>query len=301
MALVLIMSLVLVACGPTRAPTATDTPSPIATESPAPTPTIIPPTTSSSTIPPAEDTAGPPDVSARVWYLGSNGWAVTIGEKLLIFDYQEMSDPHPPAAGEARNLERGYIDVDELQAFDAYVFVTHSHQDHFTPLIFEWQDRVDRITYFFGWEAGNDPEHHYLVGPRATTQVGDMEVYTINSHHAGVPEVAFLVKVDGYTIYHNGDYRAEYVQDYDYLRTFTDHIDIAFVIGHPFVDHPYYQQAVRLSELFDPTYMFAINREGEEFKCRQFADLLAENGVEANVIAGERRGDHFACPRSAAE
>ena len=291
----------LVACGPTRAPTPTHAPSQIPTESPAPTPTAIPPSAPSPTIPPAEDTARPPDVSARVWYLGSNGWALQIGEKLLIFDYQEMSDPDPPASGEPRNLERGYIDVDELRTFDSYVFVTHSHQDHFDPVIFEWQEQVEEITYFFGWKAGNNPEHHYLVGPRATTQAGDVEVYTINSHHAGVPEVAFLVKVDGYTIYHNGDYRAEYVQDYEYLRTFTDHIDIAFVIGHPFVDHPYFQQAVRLNEVFHPTYMFAINREGEEYKCRQFAELLAEHGIEVNVISGERRGDSFACPRSSAE
>lgn len=139
------------------------------------------------------------------------------------------------------------------------------------------------------------------VTASATTQAGDVEVYTINSHHAGVPEVAFLVKVDGYTIYHNGHYRAEYVEDYEYLATITDHIDIAFVIGHPFVDHPYFQQAVRLNEVFHPTYMFAINREGEEFKCRQFAELLAEHGIEVNVISGERRGDSFVCPRSSGE
>ena len=182
----------------------------------------------------------------------------------------------------------------------APVFGAHAGV-HFEPAILEWQEQVDRITYVFGWEAGNNPEHHYLVGPRGTTQAGDVDVYTINSHHSGVPEVAFLVKVDGYTIYDNGDYRAEYVEDYEYLGTITDDIDIAFVIGHPFVDHPYFQQAVRLSEVFHPTYMFAMNREGDEFKCRQFAELLAEQGIEVNVISGERRGVSFACPRSIAE
>lgn len=245
--------------------------------------------------------AEPSETSARVWYLGSNGWAVQIGGKLLVFDYQEGSDPNPPASSQERRLGTGYIHVDELRAFDGYVFVTHSHADHFDRVILDWQRRVDEITYFFGWKAGDNPEHHYLVGPRAHEQAGDVEVYTINSHHSGVPEVAFLVKVDGYTIYHNGDYRADYVEDYAYLATITDHIDIAFVIGHPFVDHPYFQQAVRLSEVFRPTYLFAMNREGDEHKCREFGELLAEHVAGVSVLSGERRGDVFLCPRSQAE
>ena len=191
--------------------------------------------------------------------------------------------------------------MDELRAFDAYVFMTHSHADHFDRVILDWQQRVDDIAYSFGWKAGDNPQHHCVVGPRAQAQAGDVEVYTINSHHAGVPEVAFLVKAGGYTIYHNGDYRAEYLEDYAYLATITDHIDIAFVIGHPFVDHPYFQQAVRLSELFHPTYVFAMNREGEEHKCREFGELLAEHVAGVNVVSGERRGDLFACPRSPAQ
>ncbi len=58
-----------------------------------------------------------------------------------------------------------------------------------------------------------------------------------------MPEVTFLVKLDRYTIYHNGDYKAEYVDDYAYLRTVAGHIDIAFIIGHPFENHQYFQQA----------------------------------------------------------
>jgi len=140
-----------------------------------------------------------------------------------------------------------------------------------------------------------------MVGPRAHTQSGDVEVYTINSHHAGVPEVAFLVKVDGVTIYHNGDYLASYLEDYEYLRTITHRIDIAFVIGWPFVNHQHFQQAVLLAEMFHPTYVFTINREGDEDKSRQFAELLAEHGVEATVLYAEHRGDDFICSRSAVE
>lgn len=71
--------------------------------------------------------------------------------------------------------------------------------------------------------AGDDSSHHYLVGPRAELKSGGLEIATINSHHSGVPEVAWLVKVDGIVLYHNGDCqpadpRAEHV----FLKTKAD-------------------------------------------------------------------------------
>jgi L-ascorbate metabolism protein UlaG (beta-lactamase superfamily) len=232
--------------------------------------------------------------------LGGNGWALRIRDKMLVFDYVAGPGPRSPAAGEAGHLQTGHIDPDELQSFQVYVFVTHSHQDHFDPGILAWQDQVDQITYFFGWQAGGNPGHHYMIGPRAQAQSDGVDIYTINSH-SDVPEVAYLVKVDGITIYHNGDYRGSYEEDFEYLHTITDRIDIAFVIGWPYVDHQHFQQAKLLAEMFNPMCMFAICREGDEDKCRQFADLLAEHGVETNVLYAEVRGDDFACSTGAGE
>ncbi len=250
---------------------------------------------------PAGNEVSHPDSSVHVWSLGGNGWALRIGDKMLVFDYVEGADATPPDSGGARNLERGYLDPDELRSFETYVFVTHSHQDHFDPAILEWEGQTERITYFFGWKCGTNREHNYMIGPRAHTKSGGVEVYTINSNQDGVPEVAYLVKVNGLIIYHNGDYRASYVQDFDYLRTITDHIDVAFVIGWPYVNHQHFRQAKLLAETFKPVYMFAICREGDEDKCRLFAELLAEHGVENSVLYAEHRGSDFVIPRSAFE
>jgi len=40
-------------------------------------------------------------------------------------------------------------------------------------------------------------------------QAGGLEIATINSHHSGIPEVAWLIKADGLVVYHNGDCRPE--------------------------------------------------------------------------------------------
>jgi L-ascorbate metabolism protein UlaG (beta-lactamase superfamily) len=246
----------------------------------------------------ADTEAGPEErPDAHLWYLGYNSYAVKIGEKVLIFDYQEQCDPGPPGPDDERGLEHGFIDPEELRDFDCYVFVTHSHQDHFDPVIFEWEKHAKTITYIFGWKTGDDPDHHYMVKKRASAKIDGMEVYTIYSHHSGVPEVAYLVKVDDYVIYHNGDYKAEYVKDYDYLRTITDRIDIAFVIGHPDETHQYFLQAKRMDELFETGCMIPMNRLGYEPRCRKYAKLLEEQGAKAAFLVPEKRGDHFVCPR----
>lgn len=228
----------------------------------------------------------------EVRYLGANGWAVTIGERVLIFDYQEQTDPAPPPRGE-RNLTHGYVDSAELIDYDVYVFVTHSHFDHYDRVIHRWANQLERITYLFGWEAETNPDHYYFDELREAANVNGMEVYTIYSHHSGVPEVAYLILVDDLVIYHNGDYKADYENDFAYLRTITDRIDVAFLIGHPVEDHQYFQQALLMDELFDVATIFPMNREGEAYRCHEYAELLAENGVTTTLIVAEGRGDVF--------
>lgn len=244
---------------------------------------------------PAEVESRPPE-SMTVWFLGDNGWAVEIDDKMLIFDYIEGDYAPPLSASERRGLETGYIDPDELAEFEVYVFVTHQHPDHYDQVIYRWADHCERITYFFGWQAGNDPDHRYLIGPRAQTYGGEVEVNTINSHHSGVPEVAYLVKLDGITIYHNGDYMSDYEQDYAYLQTITDHIDIAFVIGWPYPENQYFQQALLVAELFHPTYMFESYPAGNQDKAEQFAEMLPDLGVEARILYADHRGGSFSLP-----
>lgn len=236
-----------------------------------------------------------PDIIVRS--LGGNGWALKIGGKMLIFDYVGGTGARQRSSDKLRNLQSGYIDPSELAGLDVYVFVTHSHQDHFDPTILEWQGQVDNLRYFFGWEAGTDSVYHCMTEPRAHEQCDGVEVWTINCR-SDVPEVAYLVKVDGITMYHNGDYRGSYVEDFKYLQSVTDHIDIAFVIGWPYPAHQQFRQAALLADIFSPLYMFAICREGNEDKSRQFAELLVQQGAGTTVLYAEHRGAEFLCPRN---
>jgi L-ascorbate metabolism protein UlaG (beta-lactamase superfamily) len=232
----------------------------------------------------------------EVWYLGHCGFAVKAAGKLLVFDYVSGQGT-PPANPSAGGLADGAIDPGDLEGLDVYVFVTHSHSDHFDPAILDWADEVDNVQYFFGWEAGGDPEHHYLVGPRATAEVGGVHVYTINSHHSGVPEVAYLVHVDGRWVYHNGDYRQDYIPDFEYLGTLTDRLDVAFTAGLHDEQWQYTHQAHYLMEHFRPGALFPMHHGGQEEEGEAFARVMAERGYDTFIPVPRRRGDHWVMGR----
>ena len=173
----------------------------------------------------------PPAGGAIVWYLGHCGYAVRTKDHFLIFDYQEERDGQQTKIRPAQpTLAAGWIDPLEIKDLKVRVFVSHSHGDHYDPVILKWKDAVPDIAYHFGWKAGDDSSHHYLVGPRAELKSGGLEIATVNSHHSGVPEVGWLVKVDGLVIYHNGDCQPDDPSsEHDFLKTKTDEIDLAFV------------------------------------------------------------------------
>jgi L-ascorbate metabolism protein UlaG (beta-lactamase superfamily) len=173
----------------------------------------------------------PPAGGAVVWYLGHCGYAVRTQGHLLIFDYQEQRDGQQPKARPAKpSLDDGWIEPGEIKDLKVRVFASHSHQDHYDPVIFSWKAAIPDIAYYFGWQAADDPSYHYLVGPRAELKSGGLEIATINSHHSGVPEVAWLIKVDGLVIYHNGDCQpGDPSAENDFLKTRSDVIDLAFV------------------------------------------------------------------------
>ncbi len=234
--------------------------------------------------------------AVTVWYMGHSGFAVRVGTKLLVFDYQtEHGTPAAdPAAG---GLEDGTIEATDLEGLDVYVFVTHSHSDHYDTAILGWEREVQGIEYFFGWEAGDNPEHHYLVGPRATAEIDGMQIFTINSHHSGVPEVAYLVFVDGRWIYHNGDYLQDYIPDFQYLSTLTNHMDLVFHAGVTNEEWQYTHQGYYLMDHFSPGVFFPMHRGGREEEAAEFQLAMTARGYDTFVPVPLRRGDRFVIDR----
>jgi L-ascorbate metabolism protein UlaG (beta-lactamase superfamily) len=241
---------------------------------------------------PAEQIRGLRPGEAEIWYLGHCGYAVKTQNHLLIFDYIELEE-NPSERG----LDKGFIDPVEIGGLNVGVFVTHSHVDHYDKIIHGWGNTVENIRYFFGWKLEGELEgaHHYLEGPRETLMLDDMEIHTVNSSHSGVPEVAYLVKVDGLVIYHGGDYQgrsgrngpSHLKEDMVYLKGVTDAVDLFFIgawAGAP------YLESIRSLR---PKIMFPMHYRKEEHKYKEFASELKGLGIETPVYCPEKRGDRF--------
>lgn len=230
---------------------------------------------------------------ANIWFLGHCGFAVQTLNYFLIFDYVEDHLREVYETPDNPSLLNGFINPQEIIDLKVRVFATHEHGDHFDPVIFQWADHIADIEYFFGWQSSNNADYHYFPGPRATWLNDNLEVYTINSYHSGIPEVAYLIKVDDSVIYYNGDYQGDYQEDMKYLRTKTGNIDIAFLFGIWQEQWKYFNVNHELITQLKPAAVFPMHiRIGDEkeyflpFKAK--FDPMLDNGhvVLTNNIKG---------------
>jgi L-ascorbate metabolism protein UlaG (beta-lactamase superfamily) len=238
--------------------------------------------------------AAPPG-GALIWYLGHCGYAVRTADHLLIFDYQERRDGQMPKTRPARpELANGWIDPEEIKGLKVRVFVSHSHDDHYDPVILDWKAAVPDIGYYFGWNAADEPSYHCLVGPRAELNSGGLEIATINSHHSGVPEVAWLVKVDGLVVYHNGDCQPEDPgAEHAFLRTKADSIDLAFVPPVFEDDQKYTLQNIDLFTRFRVRAAFPMHVQADGARYHDFQKALQAKFPALPVPVPKAMGQKF--------
>lgn len=171
----------------------------------------------------------------KVTYLYHSGFAVELQKHVLVFDYIQGELP--------------VWDQDKTVLF----FASHKHQDHFVLQIFDCFSQYKKIHYFLGPDIRLNEK--YLkrrgveetvlsavtrVGKRTVNRWEDVTIETLRSTDEGV---AFVVSVEGKTIYHAGDlnwwhwegedpaWNARMKQDYqeEIGRIAGRHFDAAFV------------------------------------------------------------------------
>ena len=236
-----------------------------------------------------------------VWYLSHSGYAVKTKSALLVFDYWDKGrDGKDEGAPQPPSLANGRINPEEIRGLDVYVFVTHAHLDHYDQAIFEWGKKIKSISYIFGWQAKENPDYHYLAGPRSELNIGGMRISTINETHDGKSGVCYLVKVDGLCLYFSGDYGwamlDSYKNDFEYLSTKTESIDIAFL------SPCYYQKDSDLVKLeipsyfiqkFSPKFVFPQHYGGREELMAKLADRTREDFPIVKFESPRARGQRW--------
>ena len=220
---------------------------------------------------------------AAVWYLFHAGWAVKTSSTLMIFDY----------------LPNGFVDPNEIKDQNVYVFISHGHGDHFDKKILEWKKVIPNITYVFGWQAEEAQGHHAFGKDRLSKSIGPLKVKNIFHNFDNIPESAFLIEVDGLTIYFSGDHGSfagalnpVYKDNIDYMSQQSDEFDLVFlsIFGSPTYDGELYA-----IDKFKPRVMLPMHYGGRESDAEGFVTLARIKFPETEFWYPLNKGDRFLC------
>lgn len=205
----------------------------------------------------------------KVIYLDYSGILVELKDYYCIFDYYK---------GELPPLDKEK---------DVIVFCSHSHNDHYNPLIF---DLLDKSGMCYQAVLANDISDenrlskikHSFVKPDECYQfVGRIQVETLLSNDSGV---AFIVSTDEGMIYHGGDlndwyWEGEPEEENRDLRTIYHteigkikgrHFDVAFVPLDPRLEAHYADGLLYFLENVDCDAVFPIHYWGEPAVIQRF-------------------------------
>ena len=205
----------------------------------------------------------------KVTYLDHSGILVEIKDRYCIFDYYK---------GELPPLDKEK---------EVIVFCSHSHNDHYNPLIF---DLLNQRRMRYQAVLANDiidenrlsKIKHSFVKPDECYQFdGGIQVETLLSNDSGV---AFIVSTDEGMIYHGGDlndwyWEGEPEEENRELRTIYHteigkikgrHFDVAFVPLDPRLEEHYADGLLYFLENVDCDAVFPIHYWGEPAVIQRF-------------------------------
>jgi len=237
---------------------------------------------------------------ASIWYLHHSGFAVETAGHFLVFDYS-CDKPED----EARSLESGVVTPGQLDKDKKIVvFVSHGHGDHFSHVIFDWQNDRPDIVYVLSSDikprAKRNLQNSYFVSHYQQLFIDDVWIKAYGSTDIGV---SFLVEVDGLKIFHAGDLNCWYwyyestpeelKQDKESFereieKMAGEQIDIAFFPVDPRLKEYYHMGGELFIKLLRPGLFVPMHFWEQYDITRKFADRM--KGLPTKVVSLSHRG-----------
>ncbi len=122
----------------------------------------------------------------EVTHIEHSGFCLEMEKRVLIFDWY-----------------RGKLPLLKKDK-PVYVFVSHSHGDHYGPCIWKLRKQFSKVQYYLDdtIRLSDKKEDTVFISPENHYEQDGMAIDTFVSNDEGS---AFLVQADGYRIYHAGD------------------------------------------------------------------------------------------------
>lgn len=210
--------------------------------------------------------------NVKINYLYHSGFLIETDKSLLIFDYYQ---------GMVASL------IKESPK-NIFVFCSHSHSDHFNPVIFEWQKERPDIQYILSRDISvpQTIENINFLSPYEKLKIGGLTIKAYNSTDIGV---SFLVQDQGIRFFHAGDLNWWYWNDTlegmakaekdfkdEIQRIKGEDIDIAFFPIDPRLEQNYSAGAEYFIQALTPRVFIPMH----------FADSLGITEKFANKMKG---------------
>jgi L-ascorbate metabolism protein UlaG (beta-lactamase superfamily) len=236
----------------------------------------------------------------KVHYLYHSGFAVETKEHFLIFDYYKDN-----FQGKERTLENGVISKDLIKnKKNVFVFSSHSHADHFNPIILKWSTYNKNIKYILSSDIKlkRPVQNYYKLSKYENINLGSVYIKAFGSTDIGI---SFLVKVDDITLFHAGDlnwwhWKEDSLQDqkdaeanfkYEISKLKGEKIDIAFFPVDPRLEEYYLKGGKYFIKEINPSIFFPMHLWDKMSTTDNFKDAMKDYSTKIMTI--HKNGETF--------
>ncbi|MFY9177305.1 MAG: MBL fold metallo-hydrolase [Clostridiales bacterium] len=238
---------------------------------------------------------------AKIYYLHHSGFAVKIRGNLLVFDYYS----HEPE-GRLSGLDKGTISHKDLEeAETVYVFVSHSHHDHYNPVIFEWERINSNIQYFLSFDVETPSKDTKYCSMQPYEEYKDDSIF-VKAYGSTDIGVSFKVEIGGFKIFHAGDLNCWYwyyestpqeleedenkfLVELEMMK--DEDVDIAFFPVDPRLEEYYYMGGEYFIKKLKPRLFIPMHFWDDYSITRTFAQRLAHQPTK--IVELSHRGQEI--------
>lgn len=224
----------------------------------------------------------------KITYIYHSCYVVEMEDRYLLFDYCKGVLPE----------------------FDSnkpvYVFVSHRHEDHYQPMIFEWRNSISKIKYVLSDDIDAPiAKDCRRMKPDEVLKLDDMKIETFFSSDEGV---AFLIQVNGISIYHAGDLNwwhweeentreeneeAKALFERGMHKLKGRHIDVAFLVLDPRQQHQFYYGFDAFMTQTQTSHAFPMHMWGNYTIVEKLKRLPQSAGYRDAIMDVEKENQQF--------